>query len=211
MYVAYHRIFVTDSCVVHNRNWSMLLTSPRALDLGAIDLTCGVRESVNNSGKMAISRSTASEFCSERFWQKKSKRVSPQLRVGQISADAPRSRLMMGGTGGPAGRWHLAATGTPRSEPPKSRTFCVRRRQKRGRSGGFRGADAPADCSLSPETTTRSLPKTPTSQVPTGGWRGQQPRQAARGPRRVGRPPALRVRCRGAARAETGILPRSGL
>eukprot|EP01046_Picozoa_sp_COSAG06_P013861 COSAG06_NODE_846_length_11978_cov_4.785420_9_plen_173_part_00 len=146
-----------------------------------------------------------------RFWQKKSKRVSPQLRVGQISADAPRSRLMMGGRRGSTSRWHLAATGTPRSEPPKSRTFCVRRRQKRGRSGGFRGADAPADCSSSPETTTRSLPKTPTSQVPTGGWRGQQPRQAARGPRRVGRPPALRVRCRGAARAETGILPRSGL
>ena len=73
-------------------------------------------------------------------------------------------------------------------------------RQKRGRSGGFRGADAPADCSLSPETTTRSLPKTPTSQIPTGGWRGQQPRQAARGPRRAGRPPAPRVRCRGAAR-----------
>ena len=63
----------------------------------------------------------------------------------------------MGITGGPAGRWHLAATGTPRPEPPKSRTFCVLRRQKRGRSGGFRGADAPADCSLSPETTTRSL------------------------------------------------------
>ena len=64
VYVAYHRIFVTDSCVVHNRNWSMVLTSPRALDLGAIDLICGVRKSVNNSGKMAISRSTASEFCS---------------------------------------------------------------------------------------------------------------------------------------------------
>jgi len=42
----------------------MLLTSPRALDLGAIDLICGVRKTVNNSGKMAISRSTASEFCS---------------------------------------------------------------------------------------------------------------------------------------------------
>ena len=78
------------------------------------------------------------------------------------------------------------------------------------RSGGFRGADAPADCSLSRETTTRSLPKTPNSQIPTGGWRGQQPRQAARGPRRAGRPPINPlVRCR--ERAETGILPRSGL
>jgi hypothetical protein len=82
VYVAYRRIFVmTDSCVLHNRNWTMLLTCPRALDLGAIDLACGVRKSVNNSGHMAISRSTASEFCSERFWQKKSERVSPQLRV----------------------------------------------------------------------------------------------------------------------------------
>eukprot|EP01046_Picozoa_sp_COSAG06_P017031 COSAG06_NODE_1144_length_10539_cov_5.861686_4_plen_176_part_00 len=84
-------------------------------------------------------------------------------------------------------------------------------RQKRGRSGGFRGADAPADCSLSRETTTRALTKTPTSQIPTGGWRGQQPHQAARGPPRAGRLPAPLVRCRGAARAESGILPRSGL
>ena len=171
---------------------------------------CGMTRSLQGPQREAAGARPASS-AQLRFWQKKSKRVSPQLRVGQISADAPRSRLMMPITGGPAGRWHLAATGTPRSEPPKSRTFCVRRRQKRGRSGGFRGADAPADCSLSPETTTRSLKKTPTSQIPTGGWRGQQPRQAARGPRHAGRPPARAVRCRGAARAETGILPRSGL
>ena len=68
------------------------------------------------------SRARPASSAQLRFWQKKSKRVSPQLRVGQISADAPRSRLMMGGRRGSTGRWHLAATGTPRSEPPKSRT-----------------------------------------------------------------------------------------